>query len=310
MESIINFFVSIFWIVLIVAVVFLYILYKSYNKLRELREEVREKKSNVGGAVKKMVDVINKASEVVKGYKGFEQVTHLKVSQDNTATDLMSTVQQSSTMMATLQGAAQRFPDLKSSGLYQDLMEDIRKCHSDIEEKGQEFNKAVKIYNTYVLGFPAVFFARFVGFGREEYLNFDTQGMEEHVGMVSRFDSEDDDRVEQLLQNAGSRILGTTKGFALHASQAGRQLAAKIKEHSRAQYFYASPGGVPKGPVSLEVIRTKLEQGEIGEDVLLAESGTEDWKPLTEIQFEATNRIPREAPKPPSPPEPPQDLTI
>ncbi|MGF1669289.1 MAG: LemA family protein [Balneolaceae bacterium] len=300
MEFLGNLFSFVFWVAVILLILFIF----SYNKIRKLKEEVREKRSNVGGAVKKMIDIINKAGEVVKGYKGFEQFTQLKVSQDNTATGLMSTVQQSSTMMATLQDAAHRFPDLKASGLYQDLMNDIRESHSDIERMGQEYNKAVKDYNSVALGFPAVLFSRFVGFRKEQYLNFDTHGMEEHVGSLAGFESDDDERIQQLLGSAGNQIAGKTRKFALQAGQMGKMLANKIKERSQHQYFYMMPGGkVPKGPLTLEAIQEKLELGELESDILLAESGSDDWKTLGELLIDSTNNKPEKEEIRKNPPE-------
>lgn len=273
-----DLFSIIFWSAILIIIFCIY----SYNKLRRLKEEVREKKSNVGGAVKKMVDIVNKAGEVVQGYKGFEQFTQLKVSNDNSANDLISTVQQSSTMMATLQGAAQRFPDLKASTLYQDLMNDIRKSHEDIEIKGQDFNRAVKEYNNVVSGLPAVLFARFIGFKREAYLNFDTGGMEEQVGVVTSFEGEDEERINLLLEKAGNKIAGTTKGLALQAGNMGKLIASKMKERNKEQYFYMNKAGVPQGPVSLEQIQEKIEMGEIGSDVQIAETGSDKWETIAE----------------------------
>ena len=279
MEFISDIFSIIFWSAILVLIFCIY----TYNKLRKLKEEVREKKSNVGGAIKKMVDIINKAGEVVQGYKGFEQFTQLKVSNDNSANDLISTVQQSSTMMATLQGAAQRFPDLKASSLYQDLMNDIRKSHEDIEKKGQEFNRAVKEYNNVVSGLPAVMFARFIGFRREAYLNFDTGGMEEQIGIVSSFETEDEERINQLLGKAGNKIADTTKGLALQAGNMGKLIASKMKEKNKVQYFYMHKSGVPQGPVTLEEIQQQIDLGELGAVVQIAEAGSDKWKTIPEI---------------------------
>jgi LemA protein len=303
MESIVNFFVSVFWILLIVSIILVIWIVRTYNELRGLREEVREKRSNVRAAVKKMVDIINKASEVVKGYKGFEQVTQLKVSQDNSTSALMSTVQQSSTMMATLQGATQRFPELKSSELYKDLMNDVRSSHANIEEMGQKYNEAVKNYNSVALRFPAIFFGKFVGYTREEYLSFDTQGMEEHVGTLQSFESDDEERVHQLLQTAGTRIFDTTKRLSHQAGAAGKKLAAKIKEHANVSYFYMKPGGVPKGPESIEMIQAKIDRGELDDDIMLAKSGTDDWMPLDAVFLQLSGQTPAMAPKP----QPPRD---
>jgi hypothetical protein len=141
-----------------------------------------------------------------------------------------------------------------------------------------------------------------LGFKREEYPAFDTQGAELAVGSVGAIESHDDDRMEQLLQSAGTSILGATKVLAGQAGQAGKVLAnqanqaskliadrvaEKVKEkHSGPKYFYMMPGGVPKGPASRDDIRVLLTQGMIQEDALLAEVGTQDWRALEALSAE------------------------
>ena len=70
-----------FWIVLIVAIIAAF----QFNGLRQLKETVNRRRANVGAALKKRADIMNRAAEALKGYQGYEQFTTLKISQDNTA---------------------------------------------------------------------------------------------------------------------------------------------------------------------------------------------------------------------------------
>jgi LemA protein len=295
MDVLIGFLVALFWLGFLVVAVVAVIALLYFNKLRRLKEDIKERQSNVRGSVKKMVDILNKVGDVVKGYKGFEQVTQLKVSQDLTTSGLASAFQQSNTMLSTVMAAADRFPDLKASGLFQGLMEDIRQCHNDIEYRGQEFNRAVTAYNVVRGGIPAVLFAGLLGFRKENHLQFDTGGIEEDVDTVREFNSNDEDRVEQLLSSAGTHLLGATKAFAAQAGQASKVLAAqagatgklmseRLKERAAAgagqKYFYMAPGGVPRGPATPEEIRALVETGQLPGEATVAEVGTEVWMPL------------------------------
>lgn len=299
MNALIGFIVGLFWLGVLILLILGVIALIYFNKLRRLKEDIREKQSNVRGSVKKMVDVLNKVGDVVKGYKGYEQVTQLKISQDQTSAGLQDTFQQSSMMLNTVMAAADRFPDLKASGLYQELMGDIRQCHSEIERWGQEFNRSVTAYNVVRGGIPAVLFAGLLGFRRENHLQFDTGGMESEVGAVREFESTDEDRVEQLLSSAGTHLLGATRNLASQAGKAGKMLAAqaevtgkrvseavseKMRERQEAaasagpNYFYMAPGGVPKGPASRDEIRDLVAQGALPQGSKLAEVGTEAWQ--------------------------------
>jgi hypothetical protein len=175
-------------------------------------------------------------------------------------------------------------------------MADNRKVNEDIETRQLQLTEAIDDYNTQRGGIPCVLFAGFLGFKREEYPNFDTQGMETAVGTVGAIESHDEDRMEQLLQSAGSSLLGATRVLAGQASSAGKaianqagqtskliadRVAEKVKEKGAGpSYFYMLPGGTPKGPASKEDLRVLLAQGMIQQDAMVAEVGSQDWQSL------------------------------
>jgi LemA protein len=287
-----------FWIVLIVGGISLFY----FNRLRKLRETVRRRRANVGAALQKKAQILSKVQEAVKGHQGFEQFTRLKISQDSAQASLAAAFAQTNSAMTALLTAAEHSPQFQTSALYQELMADNRKVNEDIESRQLQLTESIDDYNTQRGGIPCILFAGFLGFKREEYPAFDTQGAELAVGSVGAIESHDDDRMEQLLQSAGTSILGATKVLAGQAGQAGKVLAnqanqaskliadrvaEKVKEkHSGPKYFYMMPGGVPKGPASRDDIRVLLTQGMIQEDALLAEVGTQDWRALEALSAE------------------------
>jgi hypothetical protein len=201
--------------------------------------------------------------------------------------------------MTAFMTAANNSTEFQTSGLYQELMADNRKVNEDIETRQLQLTESIDDYNTLQGGLPCILFAGFLGFKREEYPNFDTQGAETAVGTVGAIESNDDDRMEKLLQSAGTSILGATKVLASQAGQAGKVLANqagqaskliadrvadKVKE-SRAgpKYFYMMPGGVPKGPASKDDIRVLLSQGILEQGAMLAEVGSQDWQALDAV---------------------------
>jgi LemA protein len=313
MEAIVGLFVFFFWVAVILGIIAVF----QFNKLRRLKETVNRRRANVGASIKKRADIMNRVAEAVKGYQGFEQLTALKISQDNAAASLAAAYAQTNNMLATIQSAAQRFPELQTSSIYREFTQDNRKCNEDIETRNLELTEAIDTYNSSRGAMPAVFIAGFLGFRREEYPRFDTAGAETEVQElkdVTAIGTRDDERIEQLLAGAGSQILGATKVLAGHAGQAGKALAAqanqagkllaeKIKERTAGtKYFYAPPGGVPKGPATLEEIQSLQAQGTIPETVMLAAVGSETWQPLAAVVASAAQET--AVPTPPPPPGP------
>ena len=277
---------TIIFILLIVVVFAVF----SYNSLQKLAQEVREKASNVQVAISKKLSVINQLIDVVKNYQEGEQLVQLKISEDNTAASLMNAYQQSGNTLSSIQGMAERFPNLKASEQYHRLTDSIQHCEMDIQAKRENYNGAVKDYNKKRLGIPTIFVARAMGFSEAPYLQFDTSGLAD-VTSLKEFKTDDGERLQQLLSKAGSQIAGASKTIANQAGQAGKVLADKIKEKSATKYFYMSPGGVPKGPVSLDEINNLRGQGSISDDAMVSVAGSESWNPVLSLtkQIESPN---------------------
>jgi LemA protein len=314
MDAIVGLFMFLFWVAVFVGIYAIF----QFNKLRQLKETVNRRRANVGAAIKKRGDIMNRVAEAVKGYQGFEQLTTLKMSQDNTAVALAAAYSQTNGMMAAIQSAAQRFPDFRTSALYQEFTQDNRNCNTDIETRTLELTASIDDYNSKRGGLPVVLIAGFLGFRREEYPKFDTAGAETEVESMKDLNAigtRDDERIEQLLGSAGSSLLGATKVLAGHANQAGKALAAgagqasrmlaeKIKEKTAGtKYFYAPPGGVPQGPASFDEIQALRAQGSIPENVMLAEVGSQSWQPYSAVA--AALGPPAAVPAPPPPSGPP-----
>jgi LemA protein len=291
-SAVMGLFLLVFWVVLIVGAISLFY----FNKLRKLRETVRRRRANVGAALQKKAQILSKVQEAVKGHQGFEQFTRLKISQDSAQASLAAAFAQTNSAMTAFMTAAHDSPQFQSTGLYQELMADNRKVNEDIETRQLQLTEAIDDYNTRRGGIPCVLFAGFLGFRREEYPKFDTQGTETVVGVVEAIESHDEDRMEQLLQSAGTSLLGATRVLAIQASSAGKaianqagqaskliaeRVAEKAKEKTAgASYFYMLPGGTPKGPASKDDLRVLLAQGMIQQDAMVAEVGSQDWLTL------------------------------
>lgn len=291
-----NFLSGIFTLVLWVGIPLAIYAAYTYNKLQRQAQEVREATSNVQVAVSKKLNLLNQLVDIVKGYQESEQFTHLKVSQDQNAVALAAAYQQSGSLLTTLQGMADRYPELRASEQYHRLIDSIQHCELDIQQVRQLYNATVKHYNNAYLTFPTVLVAPLLGFSKAPYLEFDTQGNVDATALKS-FQTDDGERLKQLLSSAGGHLAGATKALAGQAGQAGKLLAGqagqagkliaqKVTERVTVNYFYLPKGGVPRGPVPMTTVRELIQRGELEPDVLVAQSGSDDWHPASVVGSE------------------------
>jgi LemA protein len=258
-----------------------------YNKLQGLAQEVKERASNVQVAISKKLSLVNQLIDLVKGHQEAEQFTMLKISQDNATANMAAAYQQTGSMLASLQGFAERFPDLKSSEQYHRLGHNIEQCETEIQNARKSFNSAVKEYNSLCLSFPTVLVARFLGFSSAPYLEFDIAGNVD-PNQLKAFKTDDGERLQQLLAGAGGHLANATRSLASGAGQAGKMIAAKIKEKSAATYFYMPSNGTPRGPVPIEDIRLMLSQGTLDPGTKVARVGTDHWQTLASLDGDTT----------------------
>ncbi len=285
-----TFFLFLLFMVVVIAA----IAFSGYNNLQRQAQEIRESASNVQVAVSAKMNQINQLVDLVKNYEQGEQLVHLKVSQDSSAASLMQAYQQSGVVLSALQGAAERFPQLKSSEQYHRLGDAIQGCEAEIQNCRKRYNSMVKAYNTTCVTIPTVFVARALAFPQAPYLEFDHSGVKD-VTSLSQFNTDSGERLQQLLSGAGSQLANATKALAHQAANVGQRLSQQVNQQvsqpqlvedgevviaDAVKYFYMIPGSVPKGPLALELIQGKIAAGELPDTLLVAAAGSEDWQPL------------------------------
>jgi hypothetical protein len=152
----------------------------------------------------------------------------------------MAAYQQSGTVLATLQGFIERFPNLKTSEQYHRLVDSIQQCEPEIQQSRQKYNFAVKNYNSVCLSLPTVLIARLIGFSQAPYLEFDVSGLKD-VTDLKEFKTADGERIQQLLHTAGFQIAEATKGAASQAEKLFSTMVAGTRCRSCGQRL--SPDG-------------------------------------------------------------------
>ena len=286
-----DFLSSLFNLLLFIALILVGIALYSYNQLQGLAQAIKEKTSNVQVAISKKLSLLNQLIDVVKNFQEGEQFTHLKIALEGDATNLMRSYQQSGTVMAALQGVAERFPNLKASEQYHRLIDSIQQCETDIQNCRRDYNAAVKNYNSLCLSIPTVFVARHIGFSSAPYLEFDVSGLQDVTSLKS-FQTDDGERLQRLLVEAGISVASAARNLTSHAVQAGKALSEKVKENATTRYFYMQPGGVPNGPATADELQSLYESGHIKQDYVVAQAGSGTWLPLESIPMRPTGAQP------------------
>jgi LemA protein len=259
----------------LLVIIFIAIVMSSYNKLQRNSQDVREKASNVQVAISKKLSLVNQLIDVVKNYQEGEQLVQLKISQDNTNTaGMVNSYQQSGAVLASLQGMADRFPNLKANEQYNNLAAAIKESELGVQQSRENYNRVVKNYNSMRNGIPTVFVARLIGFSEAPYLQFDLSGMND-VTTLKDFKTDDGERLHQLLTGAGSKLAGATKAIA---GQAGKLIGEHTGTPQEPLFYYVVPGGVPKGPTALTDIRQMIQNGTLPGEVKIAAKDSDEWK--------------------------------
>ena len=271
----------------------------TYNKLRRLAEEVKEAQSNIGVALRKKISLVNQLIDVANKYMDRESLVLLQVSQDTAESAMKQMYQQSGTVLSTIQGLAQRFPELKASEQYTNLGNAIAESEGSLQKFRVQFNRCAKEYNSKRSRIPHVLYASTLGFRPAPYLDLENAEAAE-VGTQREVFSDDGDRLNELLNKAGAKVLGATKLAATQgkslAGKAAAQLMAAPSPHSElsaslpplaVQYHYQDANRVHKGPVSRAELDTLFRVGAISGETEIQEAGKTDWKKFADMQTTA-----------------------
>jgi LemA protein len=164
----------------------------SYNSIISLEEQSLEKWGQVKTAYQRRFDLIPNLVETVKGSADFEKSTlegviaaRSQATSFNLNPDMLSNPEQMAAFekaQANFSGALSRlmvvvekYPDLKASQQFSDLMVQLEGTENRINIARQDFNSSVKDYNTRIRTFPGNLFAGIFGFEKKVYFEGDAQ---------------------------------------------------------------------------------------------------------------------------------------
>jgi LemA protein len=175
-------------VVLALAVVFGLYLVGVYNSLVGAQQAVDAQWAQVQNVYQRRADLVPNLVATVKGSANFEQETLRQVIEARSrvgqitpeaTAEILNDPQkfaqfqqaqdQLSSALSRLMVVVERYPELRSTQAFRDLMVQLEGTENRVAVERRNFNLAAQDYNTRIRRFPAALFARLMGFQPKPY---------------------------------------------------------------------------------------------------------------------------------------------
>jgi LemA protein len=150
----------------------------TYNGLVAMRQRCSQAFADIDVQLKQRHDLIPNLVETVKGYATHEKTTLDAVIQARNAAMGAGSVQDKAEAEKNLQGAvgrlmalAEAYPDLKANTNFLKLQDELSDIENKLAAARRFFNNAMAEFNAAIEAFPAVLFAKRMGFQPGSYLD-------------------------------------------------------------------------------------------------------------------------------------------
>ncbi|MCU0819998.1 MAG: LemA family protein [Beijerinckiaceae bacterium] len=166
------------WVVLGVIALVIFWAIATYNGLVGLRQRANQAFADIDVQLKQRHDLIPNLVETVKGYATHEKETlDAVIKARNTAISSQGTAgqaaaeQQLSGALGRLIALSEAYPDLKANTNFLDLQSQLANVEDKLSAARRFFNNAVSEFNAAIQAFPAVLFARSMGFAERTFFD-------------------------------------------------------------------------------------------------------------------------------------------
>jgi LemA protein len=153
-----------------------------YNGLVSMRQRTNQSFADIDVQLKQRHDLIPNLVETVKGYASHERETlDAVVKARNSAMSASGPAaqaqaeQQLSGALGRLMALSEAYPDLKASAGFVQLQTQLEGVEDKLAAARRFFNNAVSEYNAAVETFPAMLFAKNMGFSPREFFDIGTE---------------------------------------------------------------------------------------------------------------------------------------
>ncbi len=163
----------------------------TYNGLITLRNRTDEAWSDIDVQLKRRYDLIPNLVETVKGYAGHEKEVFERVTLARTAAidaekggnpaEIAKTENMLAGTLKSLFAVAESYPDLKASGNFMKLQDELSDTENKIQAARRFYNGNVRDFNTKMEKFPTNMIAGMLGFKTKEFFEIDEPAQREAV---------------------------------------------------------------------------------------------------------------------------------
>lgn len=160
-------------------------IWTAYNKMVKKEEAVKKQWAQVENVYQKRYDLVDNLVATVKGSADFEKSTlteviearskasSIQISADNLDPASVQKFEEAqnefSGALSRLLVVVERYPDLKTTQAFQNLMAQLREIENEILAQRNAFNEVVMNYNQYIRTFPRNIFASWFNFKEKGY---------------------------------------------------------------------------------------------------------------------------------------------
>jgi len=172
------------WVIVIAAAaIFLYAII-TFNSLVRLRQMANEAWSGIDVQLKRRSDLVPNLVDAVKGYAAHErsvldEVTRLRAAARTLPTDDIAGRAQAegalSLALGKLFALAENYPDLKASGNFLDLQQQLGQLENELQMARRYYNGTVRNQNVLVQSFPSNLIASLLGFRQRDYFELSSE---------------------------------------------------------------------------------------------------------------------------------------
>jgi LemA protein len=164
------------WVIVCVLIAAAAFVAVTFNELIAARNRARTAWANIDVQLQRRHDLIPQLAAVVKGYADHESETLTAV------TELRAKAQREASVAAkgqiesqigeklnNLVAVQERYPDLKANENFLALQRELVDTEDKLQAARNDYNEAVRVYNTQIQNFPDVTIAKPFGFAAMDY---------------------------------------------------------------------------------------------------------------------------------------------
>lgn len=160
--------------------IIMYIIFQ-FNKINLLKNKVKQSKSGIDVYLSQRFELIPNLVECVKAYSTYESellkdITELRSKYNNTK-DLKSGTELNNKFNECIL-LNEKYPELKSNENYLNLQKNLSKMESQLQAARRVYNSNVTMYNTAIMTFPGLIFAKVFSFKEVEFFEIESNKKE------------------------------------------------------------------------------------------------------------------------------------